>query len=100
MRKPDDPVREVICSETGKPMSKIPLWMADIKVKFVSDEARQKHPALAVIPDLDPAPRGLASSVDVDGLTDLEAVTSIGDADFADIDEAEEVGDEEYEGKE
>ena len=38
MRNPDTEVREVLCSETGKPMPKIPLWMADIKVKFVSEE--------------------------------------------------------------
>lgn len=43
MRKSDVEVREVVCSETGKPMPKIPLWMADVNVKFVSDEARQKH---------------------------------------------------------
>lgn len=43
MRKSDVEVREVVCSETGKPMPKIPLWMADVNVKFVSEEARQKH---------------------------------------------------------
>jgi hypothetical protein len=43
MRKSDKEVREVVCSETGKPMPKIPLWIADVNVKFVSDEARQKH---------------------------------------------------------
>ncbi|MCS6776230.1 MAG: hypothetical protein RMJ43_09435 [Chloroherpetonaceae bacterium] len=43
MRKPDVEVREVVCSETGKPMPKIPLWLADVKVKFVCEEARQRH---------------------------------------------------------
>jgi hypothetical protein len=54
MRKADEQVREVLCSETGKPMPKIPLWMADIKVKFVCDEARQKiAPTMTLI---DPEP--------------------------------------------
>ncbi len=54
MRKADIEVREVVCSETGKPITKIPLWMADIKVKFLSDEARQKHTSAMSIPaDLD-----------------------------------------------
>lgn len=43
MRKPDVEVREVVCSETGKPMPKIPLWLADVRVKFVCEEARQRH---------------------------------------------------------
>lgn len=55
MRKPDIEVKEVVCSETGKPMPKIPLWMSDVKVKFVSDEARQKHPPLPGIADIEPS---------------------------------------------
>ena len=43
MRKSDVEVREVVCSETGKPISKIPLWMAKVKVKFVSEEAKSRH---------------------------------------------------------
>ena len=43
MRKADVEVREVVCSETGKPISKIPLWMAKVKVKFVSEEAKSRH---------------------------------------------------------
>ncbi len=42
MRRDDFEVREVLCSETGKPMPNIPLWMADIKVRFISEEARKK----------------------------------------------------------
>ncbi len=42
MRREDTEVREVLCSETGKPMPNIPLWMADIKVRFISEEARKK----------------------------------------------------------
>jgi hypothetical protein len=98
MRKPDHIVREVVCSETGKPMPKIPLWMADIKVKFVSDEARQKHTTIAGIPDLEPASRSAVTSVDVEGLTDIDAVGAMGDADFGDIEaDAEEVADEDFE---
>ncbi len=99
MRKEDAPVREVVCSETGKPMPKIPLWMADIKVKFVSDEARQKHPTLAGIPDLEAAPRGIAPAVDVEGLADLDSVgVAIEEEDFTDIDaDAEDAAEEEFE---
>lgn len=43
MRKPDNEVREVTCSVTGKPMHKIPLWLADVKVNFVSEEAHRKQ---------------------------------------------------------
>ena len=70
MRKPDEPVREVTCHETGKPMTKIPLWMADVKVKFISDEARQKHPALPGLSDIEPLRRNVP---DIDGLKDLDA---------------------------
>jgi hypothetical protein len=100
MRKPDVEVREVVCSETGKPMSKIPLWMADIKVKFVSDEARQKHPTLTGIPDLDAAPRGIVGGADLDELKELEAVgAAIGDgeAGFEDIEaDADEAAEDDY----
>ena len=68
MRKPDVEVREVVCSETGKPMPKIPLWMADIKVKFVSDEARQKHPSPGGMADIEPLRRSIASGTEADGL--------------------------------
>jgi hypothetical protein len=100
MRKPDVEVREVVCSETGKPMPKIPLWMADIKVKFVSDEARQKHPALAGIPDLEPAPRGIAGGSDLDELKELEAVGAAiedGEAGFDDIEpDADDAAEEDF----
>src|SRR5437660_5450748 len=99
MRKPDAEVKEVVCSETGKPMPKIPLWMADIKVKFVSDEARQKHPTIAGVPDLEPVSRGLAPAVDIDGLAELDpAGNAIEDADFGDIDaDTEDVAEEDFE---
>ena len=64
MRKADIDVREVVCSETGKPIAKIPLWMADIKVKFLSDEARQKHTSNLSLPaDLDKPRRATKDDV-------------------------------------
>jgi hypothetical protein len=100
MRKPDVEVREVVCSETGKPMTKIPLWMADIKVKFVSDEARQKHPALTGIPELDASPRGVSGGTDMDDLKELEAVgvaIEDGEAGFDDIEaDADEAAEDDY----
>ena len=57
MRKPDKEVKEVTCYETGKPMPKIPLWMAGIKVKFISDEARQRHPSHSSAADFEPLRR-------------------------------------------
>ena len=57
MRKPDNEVKEVTCYETGKPMPKIPLWMAGINVKFISDEARQRHPSHSSAADFEPLRR-------------------------------------------
>lgn len=93
MRKPDLEVREVVCSETGKPMVKIPLWMADIKVKFISDEARQKHPSLGGIPDVEAA-RALVGGGDLDDLKSVDAVVVLddADADFEDAEVEEEAG--------
>ncbi len=51
MPRPDNPVLEVRCSETGKPMPKIPQWLANVNVKFVSDEAKQRH-SPAMIPPI------------------------------------------------
>lgn len=95
MRKSDVEVREVVCSETGKPMPKIPLWMADVKVKFVSDEARQKHPTPQGLADIEPLRRSGASPVsDLDELKNLDAVVAMDDEeegfDEADADEAGE----------
>jgi hypothetical protein len=99
MRKPDVVVQEVVCSETGKPMSKIPLWMAGMKVKFVSDEARQKHPAPLGIPEIDPVRKGVD---DVDELKELDVVVLGADVeaglDELDV-EADEVDDEDLEEK-
>lgn len=101
MRKPDIEVQEVVCSETGKPMPKIPLWMAGMKVKFVSDEARQKHPAMAGIAEVEPIRRSISSGSDADELKELDVVTSAiepaGDFDDADADVEEVAEEEEFE---
>src|ERR1051326_3002306 len=100
MRKSDIEVREVVCSETGKPMPKIPLWMADVKVKFVSDEARQKHPSPQTLADIEPLRRSLGSVSELDELKGLDAVAAIDEdeeTEFEDSDTEEavdEYGDE------
>ena len=88
MQKPDAEVREVVCSETGKPMPKIPLWMADVKVKFVSDEARQKHPSPQGLADMEPLRRGLSPVGDLDEIKGLDAVAAI-DEDDAEFEEGD-----------
>lgn len=85
MRKPDVEVREVVCSETGKPMPKIPLWMADIKVKFVSDEARQKHPTPIGAPDLDLPTRSLVGDGETESTVEIDAAEAIDEADFGEL---------------
>jgi hypothetical protein len=99
MRKSDIEVKEVVCSETGKPMPKIPLWMADVKVKFVSDEARQKHPSPQTLADIEPLRRGLSPVGELDDLKGLGAVAALeeDDAEFEETEgeePAEEYGDE------
>ena len=71
MRKPDLEVREVVCADTGKPIVKIPLWMADIKVKFVSEEARQKHPSASGLSDLEVL-RNLSASSELAALKEVD----------------------------
>ena len=62
MRNEDAEVHEVLCSTTGKPMPKIPLWMAGIDVNFVSDEAGQKStPSILA---LDEVPKSISSDLD------------------------------------
>jgi hypothetical protein len=102
MRKPDEEVREVLCSETGKPMPKIPLWMAGVKVKFVSDEARQKHPTVPGLMDIEPLRRGMGAPGDMEELKDLDAAGAMIDEPEAEFEEAgveaEDLAEEEYEG--
>ncbi len=79
MRRPDDEVREVVCSETGKPMPKIPSWMADVKVKFISDEARQRHTSSSSLPELERSHRPVPEIPAIDEETETEAAVATGD---------------------
>ncbi len=88
MRKADVDVREVVCSETGKPMAKIPLWMADVKVKFISDEAKQKHPS-AGLADLEPLRRSIAAPGELEEIKDA-VVADHDEVDAEAPDDAEE----------
>ena len=98
MRKPDEEVKEVVCSETGKPMAKIPLWMADIKVKFVCDEARAKSPSPLPVVEAEPARRGAATAPDLDEIKDVDVPDTLLDEEDADLEaEEEDVSEEEYE---
>lgn len=112
MRKPDLEVREVVCADTGKPIVKIPLWMAEFtyskehnpegKVKFVSDEARQKNPNAAGLGDIEPLRRSFNAANDGDPLKMIDSVAldDVGD-DFDDADvedvEAEEIAEDDIE---
>src|SRR5205807_3323578 len=91
MRKPDADVREVVCSETGKPMAKIPLWMADVKVKFISDEAKQKHPSTGLA-DLEPLRRSIVATGELEEIKE-SVVAGLDDAE-ADVDEIDETEEE------
>jgi hypothetical protein len=103
MRKPDLEVREVVCFETGKPMPKIPPWMAGIEVKFVSDEARQKHPTPTPLIEIEARPRATNAVeilkvekvrlIDADAEDDEEDGEEAEGTDF-DMDGAAEDGDE------
>lgn len=92
MRKPDAEVREVVCSETGKPMPKIPLWMADVDVKFVSDEARQRHAPSHGVPE--PSRRSASSLEDE---KEKDAVDEEIEDEAEEEAEAEEIEEEEFE---
>jgi hypothetical protein len=91
MRKADVDVREVVCSETGKPMAKIPLWMADVKVKFISDEAKQKHPSTGLA-DLEPLRRSIMATGELEEIKE-SVVAGLDDAD-ADVDEVDDTEEE------
>ena len=53
-------LHEAACSECNKPISTIPLWLADAKVKFQCEECRQKHPRVPGMADMD-LRRGIAA---------------------------------------
>ncbi len=63
-------LHEASCCECGKPISSIPAWLADAKVKFQCEECRQKHPRIPGMADLDPR-RGATA---VDELGELDEV--------------------------
>ena len=46
-------LQEAACAECGKPISTIPLWLADAKVKFQCEDCRQKHPRVPGMADMD-----------------------------------------------
>lgn len=98
MRKSDVEVKEVICSETGKPMPKIPMWMADIKVKFVCDEARQKNPMPTALVDIEPR-KSVGGVGDLDEIKETDALGVIDepDADFEDEEPEDLSEDEDFE---
>lgn len=97
MRKSDVEVKEVVCSETGKPMPKIPLWMADIKVKFVCDEARAKSASPLPVMDAEPVRKGLPAS-DLDEIKDIDVPDPLLEEEDVDIDaDEEELPEEDFE---
>lgn len=34
----------IYCSECGKPLEKVPQWLATVKIRFVCDDCRQVNP--------------------------------------------------------
>ncbi len=109
MRKPDMEVREVVCADTSKPMVKIPLWMAAFtyskehnpegRVKFVSDEARQKNPNSVGLADIEPLRRSFNASSELDPLKIIDSVPleeAGDDFDEAEV-EAEDIVDDDLE---
>ncbi len=98
MRKADTIVQEVVCSETGKPMPKIPLWMAGIEVKFVSDEARQKHPTSSGMLDAAPERRTIGGGSEMDELKGIDTVGAAEEEEEeSDFEEPGEEGGDDYE---
>jgi hypothetical protein len=92
MRKADDVVKEVVCAETGKPISKIPAWLAGVNVRFMSDEARQKSPNATALADIEPL-RRLAAESELDEVKSLGIVVVDDEAD-EEIEDLEIVEDE------
>jgi|YNPMSStandDraft_1061717.scaffolds.fasta_scaffold34052_3 hypothetical protein len=45
----------VTCVDCGKPLEKIPSWLAEVRVKFTCEECRTKHRTPVVILDELPA---------------------------------------------
>ncbi len=85
-------VREVRCSVSGMPIPTIPLWYADVKVKFVSDAARTRSGATrlaeAVVEEADEEEEAEDSDSEI-SLEDAEGELAVEDIDI-DIDDATE----------
>lgn len=55
----------VTCVECGKPLDKIPSWLATVNVKFMCEECRLKHRAPVVIMEDLPLPDETPEDLDV-----------------------------------
>lgn len=55
----------VVCVDCGKPLEKIPLWLAGVKVKFTCEECRTKHRTPIVIVDDIPLTEEPAEDLDI-----------------------------------
>ncbi len=44
---------EVHCAECNKPISSIPAWLSNAKVKFQCEDCRQKHPRVPGMADIE-----------------------------------------------
>ncbi|MGC4047068.1 MAG: hypothetical protein QM758_25005 [Armatimonas sp.] len=89
-------VREVRCSVSGMPIPTIPLWYADVKVKFVSDAARTRSGATRLAEAIVEEDADEEETEDNDGeisLEDAEGELAVEDIDI----DLDETGDEESE---
>ena len=64
-------LNEASCCECNKPISSIPSWLSNAKVKFQCEECRQKHPRIPGMAELDP--RRTVSAADEMGELDEAA---------------------------
>lgn len=56
----------VVCVECGKPLEKIPAWLAGVHVKFTCEECRTKHrPPIVIVDDLPPLTEDVTEDLDV-----------------------------------
>ncbi|MCS6830117.1 MAG: hypothetical protein RMM08_06315 [Armatimonadota bacterium] len=56
----------VVCVECGKPLEKIPAWLAGVQVKFTCEECRTKHRTpLVIVDDLSPLTDEPAEDLDI-----------------------------------
>ncbi|GIV15891.1 MAG: hypothetical protein KatS3mg022_1326 [Armatimonadota bacterium] len=56
----------VVCVECGKPLEKIPVWLASVKVKFTCEECRTKHRTpIVIVEDLPPLPEEPPEDIDI-----------------------------------